>query len=113
MISHRKIAIIFVSIFVSMTLMKPLHFIFIDHSNYCSGTSECTSKQGLSGKHEDCSICLFSFNNFIPQKFDNIRQPITVHITKLIILDRVIFFLQLISDISTRGSPSYIYLYTN
>jgi hypothetical protein len=96
-----------------MTLMKPLHFIFIDHSHYCSGTSECTSKQGISSHHEDCSICLFSFSNFIPQKFDYIRQSITVYTTRLIILDRVIFLFQLISDISTRGPPSYIHLYTN
>lgn len=105
MISPRKIAVIFVSIFISMMLMKPLHFIFVDHSHFCCDTSECTSKQALSCQDHDCSICLFSFYNFTPQKFNNIKQLITVHITKLITLYRVVLSLQLISDISTRGPP--------
>ncbi|HML63720.1 MAG TPA: hypothetical protein PKC55_02725 [Dysgonomonas sp.] len=112
MISHRKIAIVFVSIFVSMILMKPFHFIFTDHSHYCAESS-CSSQQELSDQHHDCSICLFSFFNFTLQKFGNIRQLITVYVTTLIISDRVIFLPQLISDISTRGPPAYISSYTN
>lgn len=108
MISRKKIAVVLISIFISMVLMKPLHFIFIDHSHFCSETSKCTSEQMLSDQHHDCCICLFSFYNFTPQKLGCVWQHISVVIAKLIVLDQVKPLLQLILSISTRGPPQLI-----
>jgi hypothetical protein len=67
-IHQSQFALILLAVFIGSMLIKPAHSFFVHHEH---SVSICTSEQreALTTDHyKDCTVCVFEFCTFIPQK---------------------------------------------
>lgn len=99
------LALFFITIFITTLLMKPLHFLFLDHNHI---QTEEDTKHFHSEVGHDCEICLFTFHFFIPQQFTGVVQFIDTFFIEINIEEVFSLSSRLISLISSRAPPYYL-----
>ncbi|MFV0468478.1 MAG: hypothetical protein ACK5MK_06075 [Dysgonomonas sp.] len=107
---RQKIAILFVGLFFSTILLKPLHFLFVDHNEEhpISATAATGSNSTASHEH-DCNICQFNFQYFTTHQFAEITHYIRTHFLKIEVYEVLAYFSQQATYISLRAPPAILF----
>lgn len=85
--------------------MKPIHFLCVDHHSHSEYTSHCHTDKKSTSLHQDCDICLFMLQAFIPHKFVELQQYFEIYFAEIITADFQSLVYQLFPQISLRAPP--------
>lgn len=103
MTNRQKIASLFIIVFFGVILMKPVHFLFVDHDSHYVTHNHSDGKS--ASLHQDCDICLFMLQAFTPQQFAELQQYFAIYFSEIIQANVQTWAYQLLPHISLRGPP--------
>lgn len=105
MTNRQKIASLFIIVFFGVILMKPIHFLFVDHDSHYTAHNHSDGKS--TSLHQDCDICLFMLQAFTPQQFAELQQHFDIYFAEFIQAEIQTLAYQPVLHVSLRAPPVF------